>query len=131
MYEGGIFIIELKFPRDYPNNPPEIYFKTPIYHFDVSSRKFSFPLGRAIIYDFYHWNFKFYRKKVENVLIKIIEIFSNSNIPSRIFYDKLEEYKYNKSLYEEKVKYFTTKYANPNYCDIEKDYGDVWDFSYP
>ena len=34
-YSGGIFFLKLKFPKDYPNNPPQIYFLTPIYHLNV------------------------------------------------------------------------------------------------
>ena len=38
-----------------------------------------------------------------------------------------EEYRNNKSLYEEKIKYFTRKYANP--INYRREY-DNWDFTY-
>ena len=41
-----------------------------------------------------------------------------------------DEYRTNRKLYEDKVKYFTQKYANPRYCNIDKEYNENWDFSY-
>ena len=38
-YAGGLFYLRIYFPEDYPNNPPEICFKTPIYHLNVNPRK--------------------------------------------------------------------------------------------
>jgi ubiquitin-conjugating enzyme E2 D/E len=31
-YEGGIFRLDIRIPRDFPLNPPQIRFKTKIYH---------------------------------------------------------------------------------------------------
>ena len=45
-YKGGIFYIEVKFPKYYPNSPPEIHFITPIYHPNVNIHKSdNMPLG--------------------------------------------------------------------------------------
>ena len=44
-------------------------------------------------------------------------------------FERVNEFKFNRKLYEEKAKYFTDKYANPRYCNIGKRY-DKWDFSY-
>ncbi|KAM0710874.1 hypothetical protein Q7P35_001612 [Cladosporium inversicolor] len=35
-YEGGIFTLHLTLPQTYPNNPPQITFKTPCCHPNVS-----------------------------------------------------------------------------------------------
>ena len=32
LYEGGYFNLEIKFYRDFPFKPPQIYFQTKIYH---------------------------------------------------------------------------------------------------
>ena len=31
-YEGGFYLAKLKFPNDYPNSPPEMYFETEMWH---------------------------------------------------------------------------------------------------
>ena len=35
-YEGFILTLELYFPNEYPNKPPECYFNPPIYHPNIS-----------------------------------------------------------------------------------------------
>ena len=45
--------------------------------------------------------------------------------------ESAKEFRTNLDLYEEKIKYFTKKYANSDYCDINKDYNETWDFTYP
>ena len=32
LYEGGFFSAKLEFPQDFPNSPPTMIFKTPIWH---------------------------------------------------------------------------------------------------
>jgi ubiquitin-protein ligase len=34
-YEGGLFRLLITIPKDYPNNPPEIRFKYPVFHPNV------------------------------------------------------------------------------------------------
>ena len=35
LYEGGFFAAQLDFPNDFPNSPPTMTFKTPIWHPNV------------------------------------------------------------------------------------------------
>lgn len=37
LYEGGLFLLYAEFPSDYPSKAPEIRFRTPIYHCNISS----------------------------------------------------------------------------------------------
>ena len=51
-----------------------------------------------------------------------------NNIDCAFSSDMAEEFRNNKSLYEEKIKYFTRKYANPMINNYKKY--DNWDFIY-
>ena len=44
--------------------------------------------------------------------------------------DRANEFRTNRKLYEDKIKFFTGKYANPKFCNICKEYEESWDFSY-
>ena len=44
--------------------------------------------------------------------------------------DRANEFRFNKALHEEKIKFFTDKYANPGKQNIDKEYNSSWDFSF-
>ena len=131
IYNGGLFILKLVFPKEYPNKPPELYFLTPIYHLNVRPKKSVPPndenLGHINLSYLNNW------KPIntpKEMLTKLYTIFYFQNAESPYGLDRYDEYRYNNDLFEEKVKYFTKKYANPKepykIIDDNKD----WDFSY-
>jgi ubiquitin-conjugating enzyme E2 G1 len=43
VYQGGYFQVKMKFPQDYPNSPPEMIFKTKMWHPNI------YPDGKVCI----------------------------------------------------------------------------------
>ena len=128
-YKVGRFILTIDFPKDYPNHAPEVCFKTPIYHVNVNPVKSpnGDRLGHVCISTLNWWKPEY---KIREVLCKIYALFYMANPSSPYGLERGIELRDNKELYEEKVKYFTDKYANPGHCNIDKDYNDSWDFTY-
>lgn len=120
-YAGGIFLINLIFPEDYPNTGPRIIFLTPIYHPNVSSYN-----GIVGVNFIYNWNKS---TTAREILTKLYGIFYLTNPHSPYSTEQANEFRYNRYLYELKVKYFTKKYANINSYEDIKNSGK-WNFSF-
>ena len=125
-YKRGLFYLTLKFPENYPSYPPKVTFDTPIYHINVASiGDEDTSLGEPGALSILHaWKPNF---KVRDIIISIYSLFYMNNIHCELSHVMTEEFKNNKSLYEEKIKYFTRKYANP--INYRREY-DNWDFTY-
>ena len=124
LYKGGMFYLELKFPKDYPNNPPQINFLSPIFHPNVCPYKNS--LGLVCHNFIKNWNPSY---TVGFIFTKLYALFYQVNPESAFDKEIANEYLFNRPLYESKVIFFTKKYANPAsgyYRDLDKD----WNFSY-
>ena len=130
-YSGGLFFVKILFPEDYPQHAPEVCFKTPIYHVNVNPKKSYFKgaesLGHVCISTLNWWKPEY---KMGEVLTNLFALFYMNNPYSPYGLDRADELRFNKALYEEKIKYFTKKYANARYDDNDKEYDHDWDFSY-
>ena len=125
-FAGGLFYLKIIFPIDYPSKAPEVLFVTPIYHVNVNHIKQpTCPLGHICISTLNFWNPD---TRVREILTNIFALFYMGNPQSPYGTDRQSEMMNTPQIFEQKIKYFTNKYANPNLGYREYDY---WDFTYP
>ena len=125
-FRGGLFYLKIIFPKNYPNERPEVLFITPIYHVNVNHiKQKGCPLGHICISTLNYWQDQY---KIREVLSNIFALFYLGNPESPYGLDRQSELMNNRPLFEEKIRYFTQKYASPQLG--YKEY-DVWDFTYP
>ena len=125
-FAGGLFYLKIQFPLGYPNKAPEVLFVTPIYHVNVNHiNQEGCPLGHICLSTLNYWNSEY---RMREVLTNIFALFYLGNPESPFGVDRQEEMIKTPELFEEKVKYFTQKYAAPQIG--YKEYSS-WDFTYP
>ena len=126
-YKGALFYMEFTFQNDYPEKPPKIRFLTPIYHLNVNSRNDQeLGLIQPILINKW-WNSS---NNIMELASKIFTLFYFQYPEYAFEIERAKEYKENKSLFEEKAKYFNQKYAElkataGKFLDCK-----IWDFSY-
>ena len=127
-YKGGIFLLDIKFPEDYPESPPEILFVTPIYHLNInSSSQTGISVGKVYCNSINNWKNYF---TIRKIFPEIFVLLYRNNPDCGYDSEKNKEFRLNRPLFEQKVKYFTKKYATPQYFGkIQK--GIDWIFNYP
>ena len=104
-YSDGIFLIKLKFPKDYPKSAPGIFFLTRIYHMNVRRDGF---VGVNFIYE---WKEK---TSVREILTKLYSIFYLVNPESPYDTDLAHLYKSDRNLYYLNAEKYTKQYAKNN-----------------
>ena len=115
LYEGGYFKSQLKFPSDYPNNPPTMTFISKMWHPNI------YPDGKVCIsilhppgVDIHDAQEKAEERwrpilGVEAILMSVISMLNDPNLESPANLDASKHYRDEREAYNKKVRMLATK----------------------
>ena len=103
-YQGGLFFLDINFPTDYPFKPPKIYFRTKIYHPNISSNG---SICLDILKD--QWSPAL---TVAKVILSICSLLTDPNPDDPLVPNIAELYRNNIERYTANAKEWTLRYAN-------------------
>ncbi|CAH8382550.1 unnamed protein product [Eruca vesicaria subsp. sativa] len=106
-YSGGVFILTVHFPLDYPFKPPKVAFRTKVFHPNVSSNgSICFHICQDVLKE--QWSPAL---TISKVLVSICSLLSDPNPDDPMVPEIAHMYKTDRTKYESTARSWTQKYA--------------------
>ena len=129
IFSCTLFSLTINFPEGYPNEPPIICFKTPIYHLNVNSEMprspGDCPLGFICLVPLGLWKAG---DTIKETIMNVYSLFYYENPLYSFSNERLNEFIRNINLYQSKKIHFNKKYAS-NPSTISPFNNQPWNFN--
>ena len=104
IYKNGVFTITIEFPKDFPNEKPEVRIVNKIYHLNTNPNK-----GHISVAFLNCWK---NNTSITELLVGIYLIFMVQNPKDVYSIEMAREYNENRNEFNKKAKEYVLKYAN-------------------